>query len=817
MIRRAFIPWFAFVSVFAALTGCQPQEPFHFFDDGDLSHYVEVATDIDYPDVQTESLEETTQSGPPLTLENIDVDQMWELTLEEAVHSALANSKVMRSLGGRYNATAQVQPPVGGAPEAVVNNNVLTIYDPAIVETTPFIGVESALAAFDAQFTSNIFWEKNDRPQNVNATGAFGGFFTPVFEQDAATFNAQITKVTATGGQFGLRHNVQYDQNNNPTRQVPSDYNVNFEATFSQPLLQGAGVQYNRIAGPNSPFSGTGSATFDGVMLARINMDISLADFEAGVRNLVSDVENTYWDLYFDYRNLESTKAARASALQTWKKVHALYVTGSRGGEAEKEAQAREQYFFFRAQVHTAFTNLLRDENRLRYIMGLTVADGRLIRPSDEPTTAEVKFDWAEVHAEALARSVDLRRQKWRIKQRELELIAARNQLLPRLDAVGRYRWLGLGDDLINSSGQPETGGVAGTNAWQNLVGGDFQEWQLGLQASIPIGFRRELSTVRHFQLQLARERARLQDAELEVVHQLADAQRSLSGNHQLTQDNFNRRVAAERQVEAVGAAYENGTVTLDLLLDAQRRQADAEVAYYRSLVDYNRSIGQLHYRKGSLLEYNNVYLAEGPWPAKALFDAHRLARQRDASFYLDYGYTRPRVISEGHYEQHADEGQLLDSEESLPSEAIQPGVETVPTPPAAPVQPAEQPVRSPGREARGSSKMAATGRRPSIQLRSSRPVSSEVAESDGGETEMGHSSVLVRTEKQAEGSAPGPVLKQPGTIIKSGSTEAKTESESGVRRASYEWKSSSPEEPRSNQAAGESDRSAAGWKGAKR
>jgi hypothetical protein len=299
-------------------------------------------------------------------------------------------------------------------------------------------------------------------------------------------------------------------------------------------------------------------------------------------------------------------------------------------------------------------------------------------------------------------------------------------------------------------------------------------------------------------------------------VHQLADAQRSLSGNHQLTQDNFIRRVAAERQVEAVGAAYENGTVTLDLLLDAQRRQADAEVAYYRSLVDYNRSIGQLHYRKGSLLEYNNGYLAEGPWPAKALFDAHRLARQRDASFYLNYGYTRPRVISEGHYEQHANEGQLLDSEESLPTEEIQPGVETVPAPPAEPVQPS-QPIRSPGREANAPSKMASAGKFKPLQLRSIRSTTSEATSLASEEAESGSSSVLLRTEKQSESSAAGPVLKQPGTILKSRATEAKTDSDSGVRRASYEWKSSSAEESGSNQAAGESDRSASGWKGAKR
>ena len=69
-----------------------------------------------------------------------------------------------------------------------------------------------------------------------------------------------------------------------------------------------------------------------------------------------------------------------------------------------------------------------------------------------------------------------------------------------------------------------------------------------------------------------------------------------------------------------------------------QRRRADAESAYYRAIVDYNRSIAQLHFRKGSLLEYNGVFLAEGPWPGKAYFDSYRRARQRDASLFLDYG-----------------------------------------------------------------------------------------------------------------------------------------------------------------------------------
>ena len=171
----------------------------------------------------------------------------------------------------------------------------------------------------------------------------------------------------------------------------------------------------------------------------------------------------------------------------------------------------------------------------------------------------------------------------------------------------------------------------------------------------MPIGFRRELSGVRNAQLQIAKERAKLQEAELELSHQLAFAIRDLEATEVLSQTNFNRRIAAQRQVEAVAAAYEGGTITFDVLLSSQQRLAQAESDYYRSVINYNKAIMQVHYRKGSLLEYNGVYLAEGPWPGKAYFDARRRARARDASTYMDYGFTQPKVISRGPYEQQAD------------------------------------------------------------------------------------------------------------------------------------------------------------------
>jgi outer membrane protein TolC len=698
MKRRVHTIWAILTSMMTAFTGCRPQQPFYLQEDGDLSHYLGVATEIEYPDVDTDTLGDVTQALPPLTLANLKYAKQWQLTLEDAIQNSLANSKVFRSLGGRFVSSAfNNRAQTGDAPDSLTSapDSSRTVYDAAITETTPFSGVEYALSQFDTQWSTNLFYNHNDRQQNVRPTVPITQFFVDVFQQNTSTFNTQLTKFTAQGGQFSVRNNVIYDLNNNPTRQVAADWNANYEVNFNQPLLAGAGTQFNRIAGPFNPFTqvvggAQQSQQFDGVLLARINVDISLADFEAGVRNLVSDTEQAYWELAFAWRNLETSNTALNSARQTWKKIHLLYIVGTRGGEAKEEAQAREQYYQFKSQTQTLLNELFRAENRLRYVMGLAATDGRLILPIDKPTVAKVDFDWQEITEEALARSLDLRRQKWRIKQRELEVIAAKNLLLPRVDMTGTYRWQGLGDSLINGNSvryNPNNPiqGLNNVSALGTLASGQFQEWSLGVQATMPIGFRKELATVRHYQLNLARERARLQDEELEVSHQLADAVRQLELNYELTQTNFNRTLAADRQVEAVQAAFEAETVTLDQLLEAQRRRSEAQTSYFRTLLDYQRAIIGVHFRKGSLLEYNNVYLAEGPWPAKAQFDAHRLARQRDASVYLNYGFTRPDVSSQGPVrqmrpgEEFAPDGMETMPMDGVPHEATTP--EELPTP----------------------------------------------------------------------------------------------------------------------------------------
>jgi len=549
----------------------------------------------------------------PRTLRDLSDIEYHHLSLQDAIRDALANSKILRDLGGTV-----VRTPVVTA----------TSFDPSVVETDPRFGVEAALSAFDAQLDSALTAENLDRRMNNRFAGDVGILTGKFFSWDAG-----ISKRTVAGTQFALRRHMDHERDNNPGNEFANGaWNVWYEAEARHPLLQGGGVQFNRIAGP-----GASPGFINGVLVARVRSDISLADFEIGLRDFVSNVENAYWDLYYSYRDLDAKVRARDVALETWRRIEALNVTGRRGGEAEKEAQAREQYFRFEADAQDSLagrpldgtrTNngslagtfrgipgVLVNEKRLRLIMNVPQDSQRLICPSDEPTTAAVIFEWPTLVTHALVRRGELKRQRWQIRQREYELIAAKNFLLPQLDVFGRYRVRGFGDRLIDTRGdRPRF-----DNAYGDLMTGDFNEWQAGLEMEMPIGFRQAHVNVRNSTLRLARERAVLAAQEEEVVYGLSQAVAEADRAFIVMQTTYNRYQAAHQQVAAVETAYQDDRIELIAVLDAQRRLAEAESQLYRARTEYAVSLKNVHFEKGTLLEYGGVaYTESAPWDNSA-------------------------------------------------------------------------------------------------------------------------------------------------------------------------------------------------------
>jgi outer membrane protein TolC len=707
-MRRRISTWrFLVVSAFVAVSGCSPTQPFYLHEDGDLSHYVNTATQTEHPDVHAPPLAEVENSTAPLTLSNPEFKEIWELRLEEAVSIAMANTKILR---GGQAARLQNGTLFAGTQEGtlVVNPRAFaSSYNPAIVESNPGFrddgstvdgglantrqGVEAALADFDAQVSvvgnspNGGIANRNDRPQNIPPGQAFS---LPSIQTTDGGLTSQVQKRTAEGTQFSFRNTTNYDRGfTRPQAFQPleSVWSTTLEVEARQPLLRGRGSQINRMP----------------IIIARIGTDIEMMGLQGQLQDTLNNLEIRYWDLYNSFRQLETAKIGRDSSLVTWRIVYDKWQNGVEPVQAE--AQAREQYFAFRAQVETALRELYNNENELRLLMGLAATDGRLIRPKDEPTLARVNFDWCSILAESIARRPELISKRWEVKQREMELILARNQLLPQLDVGGNYRWVGLGDNLWSANGNQLDFPQEGSNAVEELLEGDFQEWSLFFSYQMPVGFRRELAGVRHAQLRMAREKALLEDMELDVSVGLAKAVRNLDANFQLAQTNANRWAASQKEVESVEALYRGGKASLDLVLEAQRRRAQGQAAFWTAVVEYNKSISDLHTRKGSILEYNGIAFEEGPWPQKAYWDALDRARQRDAGMYMDYGWTRPAVVSRGAIPTgpgptiEAMPGETIMTEgsvEELPTPAARPMLE--PTEPSMDAAPSDRPMVDP-------------------------------------------------------------------------------------------------------------------------
>lgn len=583
--------------------------------------------EFEVPDSDVASPSMDFDVAPPRTAVREIPDQFWDLSIEEALKIGLSQGLVLRNLGGRILVNPDGEP---------------TVFEPALQESDPVFGELAALSQFDATVSSTMNFAKND---NVFNNTLAGGGAREVL-QDDYTWNWAVDKTTALGTRYTLSNSLQHESTSEPDLLVQFNHfwTATTEASIRQPFLQGAGPTFNRIAGPNAV---PGLRTTTGVLLSRVTEDISITQFESGVRTYVTEVLTAYWDLTFAYRNYDAAKTARQTALDTWQLIKARFDNELPGGEADKEAQTRELYFLFDLQVEQALngdarrgiTGVLQAEANLRRLLGLPQSDDRFIRPSDEPIDAKLAFDWNQLIEFALDRRVELRAQRFRIKRRELELIAAKNFILPRLDGIFRYRFNGFGDDLL--------GGGAGrfASAGKDYFSGDHMEWEAGVQFSAPLGFRQGHAAVRNAELGLMRDRVILDEQEQAVLFALGTAVRKLEQGYVALQLAYNRMLAAQETVDARLATFESEAKDATNLLDAQQRLADAQTEFFRAQQDYALAQVAVQDESGMLLAEYGVELSEDPNELCGVTE-HRRRLVFVVPNAVNYCLNRPRRVS---------------------------------------------------------------------------------------------------------------------------------------------------------------------------
>jgi outer membrane protein TolC len=613
----------ALAVILAAISGCKQQ---CFLFECDYDHY---HRDIGFPErVECDPssvIEPATATVPPPSTINDAERPPRYLSLAEAVAIALEQGKVTPIPGGAFLPTSpfpsagvfqDTLSTTGGVDPGQLSNSIRVLrLQPAKFGSD----IEYALAKFDVQWATTMTWSNTDNA----VSGTFISQFQP--NSESAAFSTGLAKPLPTGGAVGITFDTAYRALPTPQAGIPNpSYNADLTFRVEQPLLQGYGIEINQLRATHPElgifqglvnYGGTPLAgTEPGILVARIRFDQRRAEFEALVQEMVLAVKTNYWTLYSAYWALYSAEQALRQAYEAWKINRARFEAGRIA--IQEFAQSRQQYESFRSQRVSFLANVLEAERALRDVLGLPVEDCTRLIPIDEPVLAAYQPDWCTALNEALALRPALIAQREELKASLFSVMLQKNFLLPDLRFTGSYGLNGIGSRLDGPiATDPNNVDV---NAFRNLASDRFTNYSLGLRLIVPLGYRQQYAQLRKARLVLAQQYMLLRDYEERAQHLLAIQYRSLFETHAQIEINRSQRIAAAEQLEARFKQYLAGQGTLDILLESQRVWATALQAEYSAVGAYNVALSRFEYAKGTILQDENIHIAEGQLPCCA-------------------------------------------------------------------------------------------------------------------------------------------------------------------------------------------------------
>jgi outer membrane protein TolC len=307
-------------------------------------------------------------------------------------------------------------------------------------------------------------------------------------------------------------------------------------------------------------------------------------------------VIEAYWNLVAARTTLWARQRQVEQADYAWRLADARQRVEI--ANASDVAQARVTLTQLRAQLIGAQADVLQREAALRNQIGLPPWDEAQIVPTTEPTLERLRPDWHELVDIAAQRRPDLIELKLILEADEQQLIIANNTALPRLDAVGLYRWNGLEGEL-----------PGGTDVRSRP--GQFTDWTMGVNFSVPLGLRQARAQLRQRELILARDQANLDQGLHAASHQIATTMRSLDQAYEQYRAFQEAREAARINLNVQLAQFRNALVNFLPVLVAITDWGNAITSEASALSSYNTLLAELELQTGTILETHGVRFYE--------------------------------------------------------------------------------------------------------------------------------------------------------------------------------------------------------------
>jgi outer membrane protein TolC len=432
-------------------------------------------------------------------------------------------------------------------------------------------------AKFDPMLSFNGQYNRSISPLNRPVFGFSGNVLSTIqnFDQNQAQITFDMTQNLLTGANYDLNFSPSRTfVAGNPGFLFNPGYQSGLVLTLTQPLLRNFGTDVNR--------------TF--IQVAQNTAKIEEHVFFDRILQVISTVEQNFWELVFANENLKVTQAAlkAAEALLASNRAKAKAGVMAIVDVLQAEAAVASRI----EQVLIAEKAIQDQEDQVRRLLNPSEEelrkDMRLV-PVDQPTKNLEAISLEEAIDTAIERRPEVLQARKNIETSDLNTKFAKNQLLPNLAFQGTGGLAGLGK------------GVG--DMFDRNFGGDFYNYGAGVVLSYPLGNRSAWSQYNKRQLEARNAKASLQSVRQQVIVSVREAVRRVQTDFKRIETTRSARIMAEKQLQAEQERLNVGLSTTRFVLDFQRDLATARGSELRAIVDYNKSLSNLARNKGTTLE----------------------------------------------------------------------------------------------------------------------------------------------------------------------------------------------------------------------
>lgn len=434
--------------------------------------------------------------------------------------------------------------------------------------------VKIAQADFEPTFNTDFTLKDNTEI----ATSALQG--ANKFNSQDVNINAGVSGKLVTGTGYNVEFLNQRYKSDSSYQIFNPYYSIEPKITITQPLFKGFGILVNKAD----------------IMIARNNQLVSGKNFKDAVMDTISKAKTAYYNYTFclEKYSIDRLSLQRANDLLEINK--ARYQKGLISSvdllETEAAAAVREKALL------SSEAALKRAEDDLKLITNL-VDDPEVwnakIELIDRPQLQQEDVDLLKSLQDAFIYRPDYQAARIDLQNRDIKIKVAANALLPTVDLTGSLGLNGLGRDYQGA---------------MEKINSNYPDWGLGVKFSLPWGTGER---AKYDQKKLEKTQAILSFKRLEqnIILDVRDRVRLAKTQYRQVDAAKISKDKETQNYEAQKERYAAGQVSTHDILDYQDKLSQAELDYFKALIDYNVALINLDKSLGLTLVKNNIKIEE--------------------------------------------------------------------------------------------------------------------------------------------------------------------------------------------------------------